>query len=216
METKQTQAWNLVLEEIERIVKEKGRGGVTYVGNLLGVTRGTISRWLSRNLQGKRVPYDKTVAIMRMLGLDPTPFFGAQPETHDYIQVPWMEAEASMGGGSTVVSKKIISHLSFRADWILAKGNPKKMAVINAGGNSMEPTIPDDSIVLVNEGKTYPPINGKIYFICYGEVISIKRLKVENERVVAMISDNGNKEDPVRPEEHFEILGQAIWFGKEL
>ena len=214
MNTKQEQAWNLVVQELKRIVKEMGRGGVSHAGKVIGVTRGTASRYISGALQGKRVPYDKTAGYMRKLGLDPAPFFGE--ESHDYIQIPWMEAEASMGGGSAVVSKRVISHMSFRADWVLAKGNPKKMAVINAGGNSMEPTIPDDSIVLINEGKAYPPIDGKIYFVCYGSDIFIKRLKVQSERVVAIISDNGNKEEPVRPEEHFEILGQAIWFGKEL
>ena len=214
MKTKQAQAWSLILKEINRIVEEKGRGGVTYVGKMLGVTRATVSRYISGGLQGKSVPYDRTASYMRNLGLDPTPFFGQ--DTQDYIHIPWMEAEASMGGGSAVVSKKIRSHMSFRADWILAKGNPKNMAVINAGGNSMAPTIPDDSIVLINEGKAHPAIDGKIYFVCYGEDIFIKRLKVKNERVVAIISDNGPKEDELEPEKHFEILGQAIWYGKEL
>ncbi|MDR0239660.1 MAG: hypothetical protein LBI88_05445 [Deltaproteobacteria bacterium] len=214
MHTRQTQAWSLILEEIRRIADTKGRGGVSHAGKLLGVTRGTISRWLSGALQGKRMPYDKTVDIMRALGLDPAPFFDAQGQ--EYVQVPWMEAEASMGGGSTLISKRVVSHLSFRLDWILAKGNPKKMAIINAGGNSMEPTIPDDAIVLINEGKAHPPVNGKIYFVCHGEDLFLKRLKVCDERVVALISDNGNRENPVLPEDHFEILGQAVWFGKEL
>ena len=221
METKQAQAWSLIIEEISRIAKEKGRGGGTFVANRLGVSRGTISRWKAGVLQGKRVPYDKTVSIMRILGLDPTPFFGVQPVSHAYIQVPWLEAEASMGGGgSTVVSKKIISHLSFRADWILAKGNPKKMAVINAGGRSMEPTIPDDSIVLINEGQT-SPVNGKIYFVCYGSGespgIYLKRLRVDQSgNVTHLVSDLDGYEMPIDPDENFEIIGQAIWFAKEL
>lgn len=210
----QETAWNHLLSKIRERLAQPSETQAS-VARILGVNRSVVYKWLSGDLKGKRVSVDDMRRYFASLGLDPEPYFG-KDDTGEFIQVPWMEAEASMGGGPAVVSKHIISHLSFRADWLLQKGNYKKMAIINAGGSSMEPTIPDESIVLINEAKTHPPVNGKIYFVCYDGELFLKRLKVHGERVEVLISDNGNTEIPIDPSVQFEILGRAIWFGKEL
>ena len=216
METKQEKAWAAILAELKQRVDAAPRGEVTALAKILGTTRGTVSRWLSGDLKGKRVPFDKTILLMRKLGLDPTPFFGGDIGSEDYMQVPWLEATASMGGGSVEVSKEIISHLSFRTDWLMSKGSPRHMVVINADGDSMEPTIPDGSVVLINEAKAYPPVNGKVYFVCYGEELFLKRLKVKHGEVVALISDQDGSERPLDPVVYFKIIARALWFAKEL
>jgi transcriptional regulator with XRE-family HTH domain len=202
---------------IKKIREETAKPGVTQtsIADRLNVHRGTITRWLNGERRESQKNIDELLAYMEALGIDPGPYLGTGKESA-YLHVPWLEAEASMGGGSTVVSKKIISHLAFRADWLLQKGSSKKMAVINAEGVSMEPTIADGSVVLINEAQTYPPIDGKIYFVCRGTELFLKRLKVKDERVIALISDNGSKEETLATEDHFEILGRAIWSGKEL
>lgn len=210
----QETAWSVLLGRLREKLAEPGETQAS-VARMLGVNRSVVFKWLSGDLKGKRVSIDDMRRYFMRLGLDPEMYFGKE-DTGEFIQVPWMEAEASMGGGSTVVSRHVISHLSFRADWLLQKGNYKKMAIINAGGSSMEPTIPDDSVVLINEAKAYPPVNGKIYFVCYDGELFLKRLKVRDERVEALISDNGNCETPIDPSVAFEILGRAVWFGKEL
>lgn len=219
METKQTQAWSLIIEEIKRIVAEKGRGGVTYVGKLLGVTRGTVSRWLSKDLQGKQVPYDKTVAIMQKLGLDPSEFFDLGDKDSEYTKVPWLDAVASMGGGSVETSRSVNAHMAFRTDWLRSLGRLSGMVVVNASGDSMSPTIPDRAVVLINETDKTPE-NNAIFFVCYGNgdnsQIYLKRLRVKNGKVTHLISDFDGHEEELQSEEYFEIIGRALWYGRAL
>ena len=206
-------AWEAIVRRIREKSAEPGENQ-SSLARLLGVNRATIGRWLSAERGGKKASLDDMLTYMRRLGIDAAQYFGETAS--EYIHVPWMEAEASMGGGSTVVNKTVISHLGFRADWLLAKGSPKNMAVINAHGGSMEPTIPDESIVLINEAKAYPPVNGKIYFVFHQGELFLKRLKVRNGRVEALISDCDNSEIAVHEDDEFEIIGRALWFAKEL
>jgi phage repressor protein C with HTH and peptisase S24 domain len=186
------------------------------VARLLGVHKATVGRWLKEERGGKRASLDQMLGYMQKLGLSPEPYFSAGPGSGEYVQVPWLEARASMGGGSLVVSKAVVSYLSFRTDWLLGKGAPDGMVVINADGDSMAPTIDDGAVVLVNEASKRP-VNNRIFFVCYGEELFLKRLKVDAAgRVAALVSDNGNREQPLEPGVFFEIIGRALWCGKEL
>lgn len=283
MQGQQEKAWNAILAQMRFYVSSNGRGALSALAQELGVTRGTVSRWLSGKLKGSKVPYPQIQHMMFVLGLQPEEFFAntyaaraegtggagaagagnlpvgyaiaaelaatsgagtcrpytdiaaglrepvaqgysaflppeqeAVEATAAYHQVPWLEATASMGGGSFEVSKEVKSHLSFRRDWLLSKGPIGSMVVVNVEGDSMSPTVPDGSIVLINESSTSPPVNNRVYLVCYRNEIFLKRLKVRNNIVEALISDFDDSELPVQVGEYFEILGRAVWYGKEL
>ncbi|MBF0482255.1 MAG: helix-turn-helix transcriptional regulator [Desulfovibrionaceae bacterium] len=134
------------------------------------------------------------------------------------VKIPYEDAELSMGGGAYVTRTLIKNYLGFRLDWLQSKGKPNSMAVFRASGDSMEPTIPDPSIVLIDKTQK-TPIDGKIYFIVYGDAIFLKRLKLDKNtgRVSHYISDGLNGyEHEIREGEHFEIIGRALWFASEL
>ncbi len=207
-------AWQAVLSAMRERKNTKDETDAD-IGRLLGVNRGTVGVWLREEKGGQRTSVKNMLHYMEKLGIDSAQYFGSEGES-GYVQVPWLEATASMGGGSVEVSKDIISHLSFRADWLRAKGPAAYMSVINASGDSMHPTITDGSVVLINEMKPVQPSNGKIYFVRRGEEIFLKRLKVEKGRVTALISDNGDIEDPLEPTDDFEVIGKALWVAKEL
>ena len=208
--------WAAVIRRMRVLLAEKGTTRAA-LAERMGVDRGTITKWLKGERKASQSTIETLVAYMRSLGMNLDDFFGGEDQGSDYIQIPWLEATASMGSGSLEVSKEIISHLSFRADWLLGKGSPSKMAVINASGSSMEPTISDGSVVLIDESKITDLVNGKIYFVCYGEEIYLKRLKVDGQgRALALISDRDASQLPLDPDIYFRILGRAIWTGKEL
>lgn len=241
MSNMQEKAWEAVLRALKERVDNGPRGELSAIAGEIGATRGTVSRWLSGGLKGRRIPYDKMVRIMGVLGLDPAEYFG-QPEyvaepapasghaskeaphlfTHQpiedpsYYQVPWLEARASMGGGSLEVSKEVKSYLSFRRDWLLSRGGIGNLVVVSVQGDSMSPTIPDGSVVLINESSGGPPVGGKVYLVCYRDELFIKRLKVKDGRAVAMVSDFDGSEVPIKKSEYFNIIGRAIWYGKDL
>lgn len=131
-----------------------------------------------------------------------------------YTEVPLREATGSMGGGSTETGDRTLTYLSFRTDWIRSKGNPEYMTVIRAFGDSMEPTIADGSVVLIDEGRRQF-VKNKIYYLRYNGQMYIKRL-VEREGLLAISSDNDLNVLLVADADDFEIIGRCIWTAREL
>lgn len=245
----QEKAWEAIVATLKERVKNNPRGELSSIAAQIGATRGTVSRWLSGDLKGRRIPYDKMVRIMHALGMSPSEYFGPQnslredgapygkqgaapsgpgllgevsmfiPQALDdpaYYQVPWLEARASMGGGSLEVSKEVKSYLSFRRDWLLSKGSVSSMVVVSVQGDSMSPTIPDGSVVLISEAAAGPLVDNKIYLVCYRDELFIKRLKVRDGRATALVSDFDGSEIPIKKSEYFNVIGRAIWYGKDL
>jgi phage repressor protein C with HTH and peptisase S24 domain len=70
----------------------------------------------------------------------------------DFVLIPRIRAEASLGLGADCYSKDdIIGHLAFKNVWLQKKRlNPKFLALIDAVGDSMSPTIIDGDVLLVD------------------------------------------------------------------
>ncbi|EFL51746.1 putative phage repressor [Solidesulfovibrio fructosivorans JJ]] len=131
-----------------------------------------------------------------------------------YTEVPLREATGSMGGGSTETGDRTLTYLSFRTEWIRSKGNPEYMTVIRAFGDSMDPTITDGSVVLIDEGRRQF-VKNKVYYLRYNGQMYIKRL-VEREGHLAIASDNDPNVLLVSDADDFEIIGRCIWTAKDL
>jgi len=139
---------------------------------------------------------------------------GLQAHQRDYTEVPLREATGSMGGGSTETGDRTLSYLSFRTDWIRSKGNPENMTVIRAFGESMEPTIADGSVVLIDEGRRQF-VKNKIYYLRYNGQMYIKRL-VDRGGQLAIVADNDPNSYLIADADDFEIIGRCIWAAREL
>lgn len=163
------------------------------------------------------------------------------PAEEEFIAIPYLDAVPSMGGGSYETNRSIKSYLSFQQSWIRTKGHPSSMAVVRASGDSMRPTIPDGSVVLIDEAQK-DIVHGKIYFIAHNDAIFIKRLlKLGEDANVIYIASEGAALGPIshhimregsvdfyhskdnhigfiRVEEgdYFEVIGRCLWVGKEL
>lgn len=131
-----------------------------------------------------------------------------------YTEVPLREATASMGGGSTETGDRTLTYLSFRTDWIRSKGNPEYMTVIRAFGDSMEPTITDGSVVLIDEGRRQF-VKNKIYYLRYNGQMYIKRLVDAGGRL-GIASDADANVLLVSDADDFEIIGRCVWTAREL
>ena len=81
----------------------------------------------------------------------------------------------------------------------------------------MEPTIPDRSVVLIDESKRYDLGDNKIYYICHGSGLFLKRIRLGEEgKPVSLLSDRGDPPIELDGSEYFEVIGQALWYGKAL
>lgn len=133
----------------------------------------------------------------------------------EYALVPVIEGYISAGVGLYPVEHSEIK-LAFRKDWISRYGDYKKMSLIYVRGDSMEPTIWDGDIVLVNHNVKNIKKNGAIYAIVIDNLIMIKRLQKIGNNKVLVISDNQKYPAYETKESDLDINGQVIWFGHEI
>lgn len=213
--TNQARAWADFLDKIKDM---HGKANMTYeeIGQKVGATATAVWEWLYKGKGGKRVAFEDMAQRLISVDLDPADYFDTGD--NNFIQIPWVDAIASMGDGALIDSKHYEFNLAFHSDWLKRQGNPKNMVIINAVGGSMEPTIPDGALVLVDEteSKTRYPANGQIYFVRKNGELFLKRLRVRQGKVISLISDCDGSEITVNESEDFAVLAKVIWFGKEV
>lgn len=132
------------------------------------------------------------------------------------------DASASAGGGFVNFDEAPIDHLAFSKTWLTQNGiQPGASVLINARGQSMEPSIYDGDLVMIDRRKREVR-NGRIYVYndpAYGT--RVKRLEVVPGHAIIVRSDNPDqKEFP--PEYHTgdamnaiaqNIIGEVVWSG---
>lgn len=142
------------------------------------------------------------------------------PSKKDYALIPQYTARASAGNGYHNDHVELKDGLVFKRDW-LARLSLKEDAccVIYAEGSSMEPTISDGDVLLIDRSSTLPR-NGKVYAMLRPDgSTSIKRLVQSFAGDWIIRSDNPDKtlypDEPVSMEDlqQIEIIGRSVWGG---
>ncbi len=136
---------------------------------------------------------------------------------NNYTLLPRYDVTASAGSGSFIDAENIKDKLSFSTKWLEHIGlNVKNAALLNANGDSMEPTIKDGSVLLLKLDEDEIK-DGSIYVIQISGQTFVKRLK-RDLKGVQILSDN-----PVYEPQHLTyaeledspmtIAGRVVWFG---
>jgi phage repressor protein C with HTH and peptisase S24 domain len=89
------------------------------------------------------------------------------------------------------------------------------MVLIKVSGDSMEPTLLNGDLVLVDRGRDYLDPQGGVYAIALDDVIMIKRVQPTGDRV-RIISDNKMYEPFEVKADQVRVNGKVIWFAREL
>ena len=142
----------------------------------------------------------------------------AYHQMQDYTLVDCYQVFASAGFGATVSDELKTEPMAFRTDWLKKEGlAPERLAVIRAKGDSMEPTISNNDIILVNLCNGDALRDG-LYVLRIGDSLLVKRLQFDPFGGFKIISDNPGYETQVvtkdqRPDVH--IVGRVAWAGKK-
>ncbi len=133
----------------------------------------------------------------------------------DFLLVPMVQGRISAGGG-LVPDTTTEMRVAFRKEWLQRKGDAGEMSVIKVQGDSMEPSLYNGDIVLVNHAnKTV--VSGAIYAIAVRDEIMIKRVHVAVPTGdLQIISDNKNYAPFTVAPAQLIINGKVIWFGRDL
>ena len=137
-------------------------------------------------------------------------------DPHGFELIPVVEAHLSAGCGAYIGKEPSVEFYAFRTDWLKRIASSlRKVILVPVRGPSMENTIQDGDMVLVDTGRTkiYPMC---IYAIGIGEIIAIKRLESLPDGRIRTISDNKKYPPEEIPAQDIRILGQVIWLAREL
>jgi phage repressor protein C with HTH and peptisase S24 domain len=134
-----------------------------------------------------------------------------------FVFVPRYDVRVSAGTGQIVESEEVKSFLAFREDWVRSKlrRNPKNLAVVEAFGDSMMPTIADGDIMLVDTSEL--EVRGPaIYVVLAGNAAIVKRVELKMDGSVVVKSDNPAYEPYIyKPGQvdQLRVLGKVVWAG---
>jgi phage repressor protein C with HTH and peptisase S24 domain len=137
----------------------------------------------------------------------------------DFEAVPRYDVFLAAGDGALNGHDTPVEHLAFAKSW-LDKMNilPDMAALLSVKGESMQPTLFDGDLVLVDRNK-HTIQNGKIYAFVDGDRgARVKRLRIFGGTAIVVQSDNHDFDDEERTGEDMSsisesIIGEVIWSG---
>lgn len=125
-----------------------------------------------------------------------------------------LRVRSAAGGGAHVDDETVVNHLAFREEWLLRYGiNYEKANIIEVLGKSMEPTLPDGSLILVDHRRTTRRSN-RIFVVRWDDLLYTKRLVKDGEDWL-LVSDN-EEYTPVPWPKDAVVIGQVMWTGRTL
>lgn len=108
----------------------------------------------------------------------------------DYIQIPKFTVSASAGNGAINHTEGSAGHYAFSRRWIERRGlRSDSLAVITVTGDSMEPKLRDNDLILVNRDETSVR-DGKPYVVRIGDELLVKYVQRLGENQVTLLSAN--------------------------
>jgi phage repressor protein C with HTH and peptisase S24 domain len=139
----------------------------------------------------------------------------AEASPSELIRLPRYAVEASAGPGIFLANDQPFSELAFDRQFLRDRGaSPDSCTVIQARGDSMMPTIPDGSLLIVDHSQV-EVANGYITVIGVGDDLLVKRIRRRIDGMIELISDNpAYQPETVSTErlDQLRIIGRVVYF----
>lgn len=213
-------------------------GGVAEVSERTGIPRKTLHNFVSKTptepgiadlaLIAEHTDHDLNwlsgLTDLRHPEIDPASggFLAHVPDVAEFSFVPRYDVRASAGHGAVVPFEDIDGgrqFMAFRTEWLRRIGvQPSSAEVLVAVGDSMEPTIRDGDLILIDRSIKQVVDDG-IYVLVLGGMVLLKRLQNRRDSSVVLKSDNPQYDDEVVPAgevSDLRIEGRVRWFGRTL
>tara|TARA_B100000959_G_C14954537_1_gene613122 strand:+ start:204 stop:866 length:663 start_codon:yes stop_codon:yes gene_type:complete len=124
---------------------------------------------------------------------------------------------AISAGPGLAPNDEVDFRLAFRNEWLEKHGGVSQLVAMQVEGDSMEPHLQENDVVLINKNIKEVSPGGGIYAIKWHNDILVKRLQVNPQTKSVLIkSDNPNYETLETSLDGIEIEGKIVWYGREL
>ena len=132
--------------------------------------------------------------------------------------VPVYDVYASAGFGSLVGYEEQTHGLAFPPAYLrkLTNGSTRDLVIISVKGDSMEPTLLDDDVVLVDKSKTHMGYEG-MFVLRHNDTLLVKRAGMAAKPGrVTLISDNKTYPPVDAALVDLHVVGKVLWYGRKV
>ena len=130
-----------------------------------------------------------------------------------FALVPRYDVEVSAGGGTLIEGEAVIGAMAFKREWLKRMGlELQKLALVTAKGDSMEPTLIDGDMVLVDLRQT-DIVDGAIHVLRSDSGVLVKRLQLGLDNQVIVRSDNKIYSALETTRDKLNVVGRVVWRG---
>ena len=132
--------------------------------------------------------------------------------------IPEVDISYSMGGGLVLSDHVEASMVPFPRDWLrsLVKGSFGQVFVARGEGDSMQPTLLDGDIVIVDTSQSALTSQDRLWCIGYGELGMIKRLRARPDGGIDVMSDNNAVSSFTAYDGEVQIIGRVVFIGRKM
>ena len=132
-----------------------------------------------------------------------------------YALVPQVGVSLAAGAGAEPGLEPVLPPLAFRRSWLQSRGVTSRgnLRVASVRGDSMQPYLQDNDIVLLDMGQT-DIVDNQIYAIEHSGDVRVKRLTKKFDGGILIRSDNRDyPEESLSPEQagSLRTLGRVLW-----
>lgn len=133
------------------------------------------------------------------------------------VRISRYDTRAAAGGGATMEGA-IIGSIEFMEDWLRRsiRRDPRSLALLECWGDSMEPTIKDGDILMIDTAAR-DVLSGRIYVLQVDGELRVKRVEKRIAGPVLVVSDNDRypvEELSADQVERLRVVGEVVWFGR--
>lgn len=142
------------------------------------------------------------------------------PLADDFVYVAKYEVSASAGNGAVIHDEAVVDHLAFKRSWVAQTLglDPSHLALIDARGDSMSPTIESGDLLLLDTRSGFARTEG-IYVINLAGSLLVKRLRIKLSGEVDVMSDNSRYASETisgAALDRLVMVGRVVWHGRKI
>lgn len=136
----------------------------------------------------------------------------------DLAMLPELDIGYSMGGGTLVQSYEQTGVVPFSRSWLrsMMAGTVGELFVARGDGDSMEPTLKDGDIVLIDTAQKSIRHQDRIWAVSYGELGMIKRVRRTPAGSYLLMSDNKTVPPVECHDGEMHVIGRVVWIGRRI
>ncbi|MDG1286348.1 MAG: S24 family peptidase [Rickettsiales bacterium] len=158
------------------------------------------------------------VSLSALLGLDSE--MTQKSDKSEYVMVTRMLTTSTDKGGAMIIEEKEGEPYYFRKSWVQERLNaqPENLRMIFVEGDSMEPSLCNGDMILIDITKKNPSPSG-IFVLFDGMGLIAKRLEFlphSTPPSIRILSDNSQYHPYERSLEETDIIGRVVWFAREI